>query len=156
MDLSKDGDVVWSKVRCDGIERTTPFSVIGAKGSAREWLSIEDWDADIIDLGAGGEPWGAWDAILENFGGNAVTVFMSFKSAPLFSSSKPIRMEAAKTLGIPESWRLWRAENISNLSVAWDLARPMDYGFQVVEAGRVGGPFPKDTWHVGVRLAWKT
>src|SRR3972149_3109520 len=69
-DLSKDGDVVWSKVRCDGIERTTPFSVIGAKGSAREWLSIEDWDADIIDLGAGGEPWGAWDAILENFGGN--------------------------------------------------------------------------------------
>ena len=155
-DLSKDGDLVWDSVDHDGIRRLVPPQVSGKRRQAREWLSVEEWNADVIDLGAGGEPWGAWEAILENLSGQAVTVFMSFRSAPLFAASKPVRLEAAKLLGIPESWDLWKAPHLSDLSIALELSRPLDFDLDVVDARRNGGPLPRETVHMGVRLKWKT
>ena len=135
------------------------------KIDASRWLSQTEWKADVIDIDTYGEPWGIWEAALENFIGEEVTIFLTYCNVPVNNAVGLMSKVVRKRLDLPEDWKIWHARVLGGHTKNVMLAYALKCGFEVVESTRIKFIKNKDTkgirwdwnelyFYMGIRLRW--
>lgn len=126
------------------------------KIDAVRWMSQTEWSADVVDIDTYGEPWSVYFAMLENFVGAEITVFLTYCRVGINTvgiMSKPVR----ERLGIPADWKIWQASAITKMAIQACVSYCLDCGFDVVEAKKVvmrDNPEDLAHFYAGLRLRW--
>jgi hypothetical protein len=132
---------------------------------AERWLSQTEWKADVIDIDTYGEPWAIWEAALENFIGDEVTIFLTYCNVPVNNAVGLMSKVVRRRLGVPPDWKIWHSRVLGEHTKNAMLAYALECGFEVVEAQRIKFIKHKDTqgirwdwnelyFYAGIRLRW--
>lgn len=118
--------------------------------AAEKWLSQTEWLADVVDIDSKKDPWGAYFALLENFVGDEITVFLT--SIDCSFMSKLVKQQ----VGIPTHWKVGYPK-FSELIRGACLSHALECGFEVLEARQIVFPPDKSSPKLfcgGLRLKW--
>jgi hypothetical protein len=134
------------------------------KVEAERWLTQTEWEADVIDIDTYGEPWVIFDAALENFVGDEVTIFLTYCTVPVNAAIGKMSAAVKKRLGIPDDWKIWHPSMLKPHTTNAMLSMCLPKGFEVVEAARINfveSPGVRKDMnllylYMGLRLRWLT
>lgn len=131
---------------------------------AERWLSQTEWSANVIDIDTYGEPWIIFEAALENFVGDEVTIFLTYCNVPVNNAVGLMSNAVRRRLGLPDHWKIWHSRSISHITSQAMLSYAIQCGFEIVEAKRVMFHYKSKTglrwdlnflyFYAGLRLRW--
>jgi len=133
------------------LELDIDLRMVGLWAEVVEVDESDEWSADVVDIDTYGEPWVIWEALLENFKGEEITVFLTYCNVPVNNAVGRMSQIVRQRIGIPEGWKIWHSRVIAPFTLNAMLAYALERGFRVIEAARIHFTHQPG---VGVRWDW--